>query len=157
MISFLSFFKHLQIFIQLLLYRKCDAVNSCKHFVFFIAFPISAGNTCEFNSFYSSCWRNMGAPAQVSKISLCVKSYFAIIQTLQQIEFIFISFFRKIFYSFFFRNFFSWILIILASQFIHFLFQLFKIFLVHFSITKVHIIIKPIFNRWTNPEFHAWE
>ena len=41
----------------------------------------------------------MRAATEISKISLRIKSYFSIIQILQQIQFVFIAFFCKIFYG----------------------------------------------------------
>src|SRR3979409_401138 len=69
-ISFLCFFKHQQILIELFLIRKTDTVNTRKHLVPFITFPVSARNICELYRFNEPCIRNMRTAAQIGKLSL---------------------------------------------------------------------------------------
>ena len=48
MISFLGFSAHLQIFVQLALTIKSQTVNTGKHFVLFVASPVSASQAVQF-------------------------------------------------------------------------------------------------------------
>ncbi len=99
----------------------------------------------------------MRSAAQVCKISLGIECDLAIIQPLQQVEFVFIFFITEIFYRVLFGYFFSHVFVTLLRKLVHFYFELFQIFFTQLPSTKVHVVIKSFFYRRTDPEFYAGE
>ena len=101
----------------------------------------------------------MRTTTEIGETALGIKSDFSIGQVTEQIEFIFIPFFGKILNSLFLGHFFTQIRIAMFGQLVHLLFQCGKIFLGHFPIAEVHIVIKTFrtFQCRSYPEFNSRE
>ena len=72
MISFLCFFKEVQIILKPLFSCKSSAINPLQHFVLLIAPPVGTSNTKKLKMLCKFCVRNMWASAEVCKISILI-------------------------------------------------------------------------------------
>ncbi|MPM96977.1 hypothetical protein SDC9_144147 [bioreactor metagenome] len=67
-IAFLGFFEFHQVFIQFLLFRKSNAVDTCHHRTFLITTPI---RTCNGEEFHGFDLRSIGQMRPATKVGEC--------------------------------------------------------------------------------------
>src|SRR5438128_2110085 len=87
MISLLSLFPILDIFIKFFLSREADAIKPCQHRTFLVAAPIGSGNRKKFCKFYFSGRWEMSAAAKIDEISLLIKSDWLTFESIEQFQF----------------------------------------------------------------------
>ena len=97
----------------------------------------------------------MGAAAEICKIALGVKRDLSVIQTLQEIQFVLIPFFRKVLNRLCFGHFLSDKGASLAGKFDHFFLNVPQLILGYRGTAEIHIVIKPFVNGRTYPEFNS--
>ena len=79
---------------------KSGAIYALKHLVLFAAAPVCACNAHELYEFYLAGVFNVGAGAQVGKVSLTVEAYYSVLgQILNKLYLIGLAFFFEVLYS----------------------------------------------------------
>ena len=99
MVTLLCLFKHIEVCGKGFLGRESRTVNSLKHFVFGVAFPICTCALCELEGFYRACGEEVRTCAKVGEFSLFVeRDLFAFGDSVYKKNFIRLAlFFHKLF------------------------------------------------------------
>src|SRR5699024_2188030 len=129
------------------------AIDASQLLALVITAPISAGQAGQFYRFYASCVRNMWAAAQIGKAALRIKSDRTVFKIFYQVNFIFIAALFIEFKSFLLRYRLPLECFLFAGQLNNFVFYLIQIILANRLFTKVNIIVKAVFNGWTDAKF----
>ena len=154
MVTLLCLFKHIEVCGKGFLCRESRTVNSLKHFVFGVAFPICTCALCELEGFYRACGEEVRTCAKVGEFSLFVeRDLFAFGDSVYKKNFIRLTlFFHKLFGFFtgksetlYFEIFFYYLL--------HFGFDFFKLFSCECYI-GVEIVIKAVVNSRSYGELY---
>lgn len=77
-------FELLDILVKIGFFLETRAVNTREHLVFFVAFPVRAGERCEFERLDFSGRRKVRACAKVDEIALLIKGYLLVLRNIRQ-------------------------------------------------------------------------
>src|SRR5665647_1035139 len=83
-------YKHHQVIIKKLFFRKGYPVNPGKLFPFFVSSPVGTGNTQQFDSFDIAGIRQMGTTAKISEIPLFINGNGSVLKVFNQLNLILI-------------------------------------------------------------------
>src|SRR5574343_55077 len=97
----------------------------------------------------------MWTATKVGEVALLVEGDFTIVEVLQQLNFILITFFSEVLNGICFSNFFSYVNTFFFGQFQHFGLQFGEIFTVKFVVSKVDVVIETRIDSGTDTEFYA--
>ena len=157
MVTFSSFFQHMQISIKLFLAGECSTINALQHFVLFVTAPVSTCNTLQFKCFYSAGRRAVRTGTEVGEITLGIGADDCILrQVINQLNLIFFIFRSKHCQSFTARQFCTLQRNILFNNFCHFLFDSLQI-LRSKGMLAVQIIVEAVGNSRTDSKFNIRE
>ena len=150
MISFLGFLQHVEIFLEFLLLRECNGIETSHLLTFLIPSPVSTCQAHYLDGFDVASMWNVRPSTQISKITLFIEGNLPILQVLDQLYLIWIFLFCKIIQRLSLRYRRSIESVFLLSQLQHLLFYLLKVRRCKYCITRIYIIIEAILYRWTD-------
>src|SRR5690606_5372549 len=151
-VSLFSLFHQVEVLLQLLVLRKGDAINACKHFVLFVASPIRAGHAKQLDRLDKAGVRYMRTAAEINKITLPVEGDRSVCKVVNQFDLVFVSLFPEVVEGLALWHTAPKKRARLLCEFNHLFLYCRKLFVTEGPSIQVDVIIEAVIDRRTNTE-----
>ena len=155
MVSLARLFEELEVLGELGLLREGDAVDAGQLLLGLVALPVGPGHGEQLDRLDVSGVRNVGPAAEVGESALRVEGDRAVLEILEQVELVFVSFLLEVSDGLRLRHVAPDVLALLLGQLQHLLLDRRKILVAEDVVAEIDVVIEPALHGRSHPELHA--